>query len=115
MSSGPFENTKYQSDDGSIHPIRIQPETLVVSGAAPSGAIDSSVSAQVGGSRRKYGLHARGVRLSRVFGSGDTAGRRYNFLPVLTTTTFDGLSKGGTVTYGGNTWTITDKVPEKQR
>lgn len=115
MSSGPFNTTKYQADDLSIHPIRIQPETTAVAGAPPAGAVNSSISAIVGGSRRSFGLHARGVRLVRTFGSGDTAGRRYNFLPVLTTTAFDALSRGGEVTYGGFTWTISDKVAEKQR
>lgn len=115
MSSGPFLSTKYEDENLDIHPIRIQPESATVAGTPPSGSINTSVSAKVGGSRRSYGLHARGLRLVRVVGSGDTAARRYNFLPVLTATAFNAYSRGGEVTYGGFTWNITDKVPERQR
>lgn len=115
MSSGKFLVSKYLSDAGDIHPIRIQPEGSAANGTPPAGAIDNSISAQVGGSRRTYGLHARGVRLVRSIGSGDTAANRYNFYPVLTPTHFASLNRGGTLTIDAVEWTISGKVNEVVR
>lgn len=113
MSDGPFLNSFYEDDDGGIHPIRVQPETVAVNGGAATGPSDNDISAQVGGSRRTYGLHARGLRLVRTFGTGDNTGRRYNFLPVQTPTAFATFNKGSEFTYNTFTWTIAAKVPEK--
>lgn len=113
MSSGPFVNSKYELDDNSICSIRVQPETLTAVGGAPTGATTLDGFARVGGSRRTYGIHARGIRLVRTIGTGDTAARRYNFLPVLTQTAYATFTIGETVNYGGVDWTISSKVPEK--
>lgn len=113
MSSGPFVKTKYESDDLNVHPIRVQPEGSPVNGTPPAGNIDVNISAQVGGSRRSYGLHARGIRLYREIGTGATLSRRYNFYPVLTKTAYDGYVKDQTFTIDGVEWKLLNKVPEK--
>lgn len=115
MSTGPFSRTKYLDDDGLIHPIRVQPEGAAINGTAPTGDVDSSISAQVGGSRRQYGLHARGVRLYREIGSGDTAAKRYNFYPVLTPTAFASISEEQEFTINTIAWKVLSKVEEKRR
>lgn len=115
MSSGPFVRSFYEAGGGGIHPIRLQPETLTVNGGAATGPTTSSISAKVGGSRRGFGLHARGMRLVRTVGTGDTAFNRYNFLPICTIAAYDGFDRGDTITYGGFTWTISDMVPERKR
>lgn len=115
MSSGKFSVSKYLSDKGGIHPIRIQPEGSPANGTPPAGAVDEDISAKVGGSRRTYGLHARGVRLVRSIGTGDDQANRYNFYPVLTPTHFATLNRGGTLTIDGVAWTISGKVNEVVR
>lgn len=115
MSSGPFQSTKYEDNQGIIHPIRVQPEGAAINGTPPAGAIDSNVSAQVGGSRRSYGCHARGVRLVRTVGTAPNTFKRYNFYPVLTATAWNAIAKGATFTIDGVEWTVQDTVPEKLR
>lgn len=115
MSSGPFVTTKYEDDQGLIHPIRVQPEGAAINGTPPAGNIDTNVSAQVGGSRRSYGCHARGVRLVRTVGTAPNTFKRYNFYPVLTPTAFGSITKGQEFTIDGTAWTVQDTVNEKLR
>ncbi len=115
MASGPYTRAKYERDDLKIVPIRVQPETITAVGGEPTGAINERGRAKVGGSRRTYGLHARGMRLARDFGTGDNKGTRYNFLPILSTTAFATFTEGETVTYGGFDWQIIELVSEKWR
>lgn len=115
MSSGPFVTTKYEDDELLVHPIRVQPEGSPVHGTPPAGAIDSSISAQVGGSRRTFGLHARGWRLVRTLGTAPNTFKRYNFLPCLTDTAWKSKKRGDSVTVDGTDWTIADLVKEVRR
>jgi hypothetical protein len=67
MSAGAFVITKYQASYATqIHPIKVQPETLAmtigtVTNDPPTGNVSSPISAQVSGSRKKLGLHARTI------------------------------------------------------
>ena len=69
MSAGAFESNFYTSDDGTIHPIRIQPETrgLTIGGqanSAPSGPADANAGqVRVSGGKRTLGLTARKIRV----------------------------------------------------
>lgn len=71
MSAGLFSRSKYQAVYGTgnnIHPIQVQPETLAltidgVANAAPTGALNQSVSASVSRGRRAVGLNANLVRI----------------------------------------------------
>lgn len=121
MSSGPFENTRYQTDDGNIVPIRIQPETLTLTlagtaNAAPAGALQAGFpSAKVSGSRRSIGINSRIVRI-RVTTAG-TSGLSVGSvvaLPWLVEATFDALpAKGATGTYNGASVVMLGKTKEQ--
>lgn len=69
MSAGVFESSFYTSDDGTIHPIRIQPETrgLTIGGqanSAPTGPADTNAAqVRVSGGKRTLGLTPRKIRV----------------------------------------------------
>jgi hypothetical protein len=109
-----FSNTKYESDSGDIHPLRISPTVLGAAGTPPTGAVSNSIKVKVSKTNRSYGIRPRGVRLSRTVGTDPDTFKRYKFIPVLTPTAFNGASfaLNGTVSINSVVWTITGKVPE---
>ena len=124
MSAGPFTTGRYQRDDGTIHPIKTQPETaaLELGGdantfpAPAAGESKSDISAGISGSRRSIGLHARLVRVK--FGSTDGAAPDgYQLggaisLPVFQKALWDSISKGDSGNYLGKVVTVVGKSPE---
>lgn len=121
MSSGAFTRSKYESDDGDVHPIRIQPETLTASfggtaNAAPAGNIDNPLSAKVSNGNRSFGLKPRSVTIT--FGDSppeDYKANSYIRLPILQSTLYNTISAGDQVTYLGGTATVVGKNPERVR
>lgn len=65
MSAGNFILSRYQADNGAIHPIRLQPETLAASigtvNVAPTGTVTVGLRAKVSKTKRAYGLGPRTV------------------------------------------------------
>jgi hypothetical protein len=67
MSAGSFVISKYLcTATQDVHPIRVQPETLLISVAGtentpPAGALSSPISAQSSQSRRALGVNARTI------------------------------------------------------
>lgn len=116
MSAGPFLISKYEADDGSVRPIRIQPETLgFLDNAEPSGGADGPY-VKVSGSRRSFGLHPRKITISRSVGNADYGtGKAYASLPILTKQVFDDATVGSTVAYAGVDWVIASKTSESIR
>lgn len=104
--------TKYQANADSIHKIILTNETAAVAGAPPAGDIDSNVPAKVSKSNGEYGVRPRGLRLTRVLGTGATASRRNRFLPILTETAWNAFAEGAELTVGGVQWTISKKINE---
>jgi hypothetical protein len=106
--------TKYEDEDGNIHPIRLNSTHSAVAGTPPSGAVDSDISAKVSKSSRAYGLRPRGVRLSRIVGTSPDQFKRYSFLPVLTPTALagSGFNIGSTITIDSVAWTVAKRVAE---
>lgn len=125
MSAGPFSVGRYQRNDGTVHPVRCQPETVALTlggdpnnfpAAAGEGTQKSDISAQISGSRRSLGLHTRLVRVK--FGStagaapdGYSLGGAIN-LPVFQKSLWDSISKGDSGNYLGKVVTITSKTDE---
>jgi hypothetical protein len=108
--------TKYQSDSGGIYRIRLDAAKVSLSGnTAPAGAItDPNVEVEVSeaGSRRKFGIHPRGVRFSRI-GTGTDLNRRFStFIPALTPAAYTALLGADTITYKGQTFSTPVPVPE---
>lgn len=121
MSSGAFENGKYGSNTtGGIHAVRVQPETKAltlggVANAYPTGAVDSTPSAQIGRGKRSIGINARtvSIRLTATlagYKSGSTI-----VLPWFVASTFDALTVGSTGTYLATACELVGKSPERVR
>lgn len=68
-----FAQVKYQSDSGAIYKMRVSEdkETLAAGATPVAGALtDTNVEVYASGSgRRRNGIHARGVRMSRTVGT----------------------------------------------
>jgi hypothetical protein len=122
MSAGAFSISKYAADSGTIHPIRIQPETAAAlvgatANAAPAGAVTAgAVTARVTGGNRAYGVKARSIsfKFTAAPPSGYLTNQIYR-VPVLVKATYDAATVGGTGTYLGVATVIVGKNPERQR
>lgn len=121
MSAGAFLRSRYESDPGSIHRIRIQPETAAltidgVTNAPPAGAIDAQGSARVGAGRRSLGVNARLVRLAWT--AAAPAGYDANgiiTLPWLQQDSFNALVPGAAGSYLGSAVELVGKTAESIR
>lgn len=121
MSAGTFTRTFYADDDGDIHPIRLQPETLEatfnsVANAAPAGPTDSDISAQVTGSRRGLGLFARYVTVK--FTSDvppEYAANQVYKITVPSPTVYNGITVNSAGVYLGEAIQVISKTDEVQR
>lgn len=122
MSAGAFSSTKYESDLGSIYAIKVQPETVSavidgVANAAPAGAIDQEVSAQVSKGRRAKGMNARVVRLRFTGALPDGYSGGLVTIPVLTPATFNSwtATSSKTGTYLGSPVEVAGFSPQTKR
>lgn len=106
--------TKYEADLGSIHSISLTPDYAAAAGTPPTGDVNNDIKPKVSKTNREFGLRPRGVSLSRTLGTAPDTFKKYAFLPVLTSTDFNGTSyaPGATVTIGGTAWTVVTRVPE---
>lgn len=122
MSAGAFERSRYEADNGDIHAIRVQPETLAATfggtaNAAPADPVDQQTSARVGGGNRKYGVKARAV--SVTWTGAPPSGYEPDELlriPILTPDLYDSITPNSTVgTYLGANIIVVGKLPERVR
>lgn len=120
MSAGAFSNSFYEDDDGDIHPIRLQPETLAatfnaVVNAAPAGPVDNEVSARVTGSRRGLGLFARyvTVKFTGDLPPGYVANSTYK-IAVPNPTVFSGITINSAGVYLDEAIQVISKTDEVQ-
>lgn len=109
-----FTTTKYEADNGDIHPIRIDSTRIAAAGTAPTEAQTSSVFAKISKTNREFGLRPRGLRLVRTVGTAPDTFKKYTFLPILTEAAFGGTgsSVGSEITIDTVVWTVAAKVPE---
>jgi hypothetical protein len=122
MSAGAFSISKYAADSGTIHPIRIQPETAAAqvgttANAAPTAAVTAgAITARVTGGNRAYGVKARSIsfKFTAAPPAGYLANQTYR-VPVLVKATYDAATVGGVGTYLGVATVIVGKNPERQR
>jgi len=123
MSAGAFVYSSYEANYGagtSIHPIKVQPETIAAAiGAtdnAAGGTVNNPISASVSGSRRGMGLFARLVR-ARITGTppdGYSANSTIT-IPALNVAFFTAAVKGAELDYLGTTWEITGTTVEEAK
>lgn len=124
MSSGAFVTSKYASSaTATVHPIRVQPETLALqlgstANAAPSGTAVLP-SAQVGRGKRSIGINARTVSIKFTAGNVPSGYKVESpiTLPWLQeNSAFTSAVPGVTaVTYLGETAVLVGKSPEHTR
>lgn len=122
MSAGAFTNSRYTADDGTIYPIRVQPETLALTlggtaNTAPTGAVTGKIRARTSGGRRRYGVHARkvAIRFTGAVPDGYAANSIIT-LPILQPALYNALVSGGTTgTYLGNAVEVVYKTAEKTK
>lgn len=120
MSAGNFVRSRYESDSGTIHPIRVQPETLAANvgavNAGAAGAVDSPISARVSGGNRQLGLVARRVRVAFT-GTLPTGYAENTVLsiPVLTPAAYAAAISGATGTYLGSPIVVVGRTAESVR
>lgn len=120
MSAGKFNtDAKYQADGGSIHPIRVQPETVLASfdatvNSVPAAAVDSDFAAKVSRGNRGYGLKPRSVtiRWTGVVPDGYDPDGTVTF-PVLQPAAYNAINKSTVITYNGGTGKMVYKSPER--
>lgn len=112
-----MKRSKYKSDSGLIHPIRLRQATYTtVQGTEPTGDQTSDIPVQVTRSKREFGIRPRGVVIARTIGSGDNAFTEYARLPVLDPEDFSsstgGWVRGSNLSYRGSTWEIVSRFGE---
>lgn len=123
MSAGNFTRSRYEAtyDNTQIHPIRVQPETLLMADASststvnapPSAGVTNPISAEVSTGKRSLGLKPRkfNMVLAGTPPTGYSLGSRVS-LPILTESFYTALSINDTINYLGTTWTLVSKSPE---
>lgn len=117
MSSGVFTISKYEADSGEIHPIRVQPETLLLNvgavNAEAAGTLSSEISVKARKGKREFGIGARTVTFKFTAAPPtDYAANQIYTMPILTPDTWDAAIKGTTGTYLGSAIQVTGKSRE---
>lgn len=121
MSAGAFSRSKYEADDGEIHPIRVQPETIDASvggndNTAPAGAVTIGLSARVSQSARAFGLRPRLVSLAWFADPpADYDPLGIIRIPILRKAAYDDIVVGDSGSYLGGTVIVIGKSPESKR
>ena len=120
MSAGNFLRSRYESDAGNIHPIRVQPENIAANinsaNAAPTGDIDVAISARVSGGSRQLGLTARKIR--HAFTATPPTGYAADSIvtiPILTRAVFNAISTTDPGTYLGVAVEVVGKTSESSK
>lgn len=106
-----FVETKYQSDQGVVMGLRMSDDEFAAI-TAPTGAQDFAAHCYTSVSRRRFGIHARFVTLSRTVGTAPNTFKKTIRLSIPTTTEFDGMEIGDPVTVGGTAYTVSFKTAE---
>lgn len=109
-----FQDRGYASDNGFVCLIRQSDAEAAASGAG-GGTVDAPFHCYSSGSRRRFGVHARGVRLTRTVGTAPNEFTKSSFLAYPTVAAFNSANVGGTVTIGSTDWTIAAKVAEANK
>lgn len=112
--------SKYKSDNGSIHPIRLRPDTLTaVAGTVPEGDVTNPLYVHISKSKRQFGLAPRKVLIARTLGTDPNTYTEYASLPVCDSEDFNlatgAWQIGANVTYKGATWKIVTRTAESGR
>lgn len=119
MSSGKFERTFYEANNGDIYKVRVQLETLQATiggtaNSAPAGPATVPISAKVSKSRNEIGLGCRAVTVFFETPPADYDGDTYR-IPIMQPALYDSLVGGEAVQYLGATGEVVGFSPETRR
>lgn len=123
MSAGEFLKSKYQASYGAgtqIHPIRVQPETIVADFAdgtnePPTGAVNNPISAIISRGAKAKGLRPRFVTIKLQASATPPEGYKalaITRIPILTSGVFNDIEEGQVVNYLGAAWNVIGKTNE---
>lgn len=115
--AGKFIIAAYEREDGSVGPIRVQPETVTAWNPQAAGSRSGSF-VRARGSKRSYGTVARSVSLGRAVGDGtDYSSAVVSArVPVLTKDAWAGLAAGQILAYAGkNDWYVQGTNAEESK
>lgn len=108
-----FGTFTYTSDKEVGYKIRMSVATAALQDpASPSQPATVDESVQVGSNRRSLGLHARGLRLSRLVGTAPNTFSRTTFMPICTLAQYTTIQIGTELTVNGVAYRVSKKVPE---
>lgn len=107
-----FQDNFYQLSDGGVCLYRVSDEEAAAVDAA-TGPATLNFHAYSSGSRKRFGIHTRGVTLSRTVGTAPNQFSKSTFLSIPTTDEYDALSISDTISINSVAWTVKSKVPEK--
>lgn len=110
-----FADLKYQLKNSQIMLIRMSDEEAAATSPEPTGAVTLPAHVQNSGSRRAFGVHPRGIILSREVGTAPDTFNKTKFLALLTEAAIGstGYTVGSTITIDGTAWEVKSEVPEK--
>ena len=109
-----LDDSKYESNSGTIHSIRLTPAILAIAGTPPTGDVDSDIKAKVTKGNREFGIRPRRVTGSTKIGTAPNDFRTYVSVPVLTPAAFatPAFALNATFTYNSLTYTIISRENE---
>lgn len=105
------ESTYDSSALGSTLKIRLRAaEGAIYTAGAATADFDLHVYGS--GSRRRFGVHPRGVRLTRLAGVAPEQTVKRTFLAFGTEAALDAVALNSVIAIGGVDWRVASKVPE---
>lgn len=111
-----YDQYSYTTDAGTVIKIRMSKDAAAASiqGATNTAIDDTRLWAYAShhGNRRNHQCNARGVQLQRDITAGTYIIKRFSFMPITTQTALNSAAIGATVTIGGVSWTVSDKIGE---
>lgn len=105
---------KYESENAGIIFIEHDPILTPVVGTPPEAAADSSLTAYTSVSRRRNGIHARRLVLTRERGEAPNCFTDRITIPILTLADFAavGNQPGAIISIDSVDWTVRRQIPE---
>lgn len=118
MSSGAFTRSRYETDQGNICRIRVQPETIAATvggtaNAAPTDPVTSGFpSAHARGSRSQIGITARRITVAFATPPAGYKADQLLSIPILTPDLYNAIDLDDAVTYLGASGVVVGKIAE---
>lgn len=116
-----FQDYKYESDDGDIYKLRMDPvlKAAIAANAEPAGALTKPFHIATTPGRRNFGINPRAVVATRTFGTAPDNGVKRIEIPIFDPAQIEGdpaaIAVGSTFTYKTFTWTIASVIPESEK